>query len=327
MKVNLHTELQGHFTLVVNSPRGRRVYEAPNLVLTAGIDRIMSNTGSGGALSWAQIGTGTAAPALTDTALQARVAGTSTVQASPSHTYTAGPPDYIEMTTTLRFALGALNSSVSGNFAEVGIGWASTGSLLSRALITDSGGSPTTIAVLSDEQLDIIYRLRIYPIQSDVTGNITLDSVNHTYILRPAYVSDMNRWATYMFFATPTGGGSALASTSSGSAISPNIQPQAFSGGIAARTSGPTGGVGSITSSYVNAPQGTYTNGSAARVRRFVFDLNDANGSIKTLYLPITILNMSSAACVHQLEFTPNITKTSSKRLTLDLTFTFANRP
>ena len=40
-------------------------------------------------------------------------------------------------------------------------------------LILDSGGSPTTITVLSDEYLTVIYSYRIYGILADSTGSVT----------------------------------------------------------------------------------------------------------------------------------------------------------
>jgi hypothetical protein len=317
----LNMTARGRFQLVVSGPRGVRVYEAPNLIVGAGLDRIM-----GGSAAWGfvQIGTGTAAPNISDTQLQNRINSTSTVQSAPANTYVAGPPDYIETNTTYRFALGALNSSVSGNFAEVGIGWASTGSLFSRALITDSGGVPTAISVLSDEQLDVIYRVRVYPIQTDVTGTVVLESVSYDYTIRPALVSTVNnttgRWRPDLLFNSSFGMGATHAAGSAWWSAG-----LAYTGAIGTRTTIPGGTTIPITSSATIAPLGSYTNGSYARVRRSTWDLNDANGSVLSLLFSAGANDF--CACLYQIGFSAALPKTSVKRLRLDFTHTIANRP
>ena len=63
----------------------------------------------------------------------------------------------------------------------MGIGWAASGTtLFSRALILDNGGSPTTITILSNEYLDIVYEYRVYPPEgADYTGTVVIDSITY----------------------------------------------------------------------------------------------------------------------------------------------------
>lgn len=322
MNPKIQLGLKGHFTLIVSGPRGVRIYEAPNLLLGAGIDRAMSS--SSALHGFVQIGTGNAPPDISDAALQNRVASTSTIQSTFSNTYVAGPPDYVETTITYRFALGALDSSASGNFAEVGIGWLSIGGLASRALITDGGGTPTAISVLLDEQLDVVYRLRVYPIQSDVTGSITLKGASYNYIIRPAGLSEANaaggRWGAGACFLA--GGAFTLQTTPAAAGV---FDARAYTGGIAPRTTIPTGNL-TTTNTTIGEAIGSYTNGSYQRLRRTTWNLNDANGSAKTLLFQCGG-TFPAASFTHQIEFTPALPKINTDRLTLDMTYSLANRP
>lgn len=180
-------EMEGHFTLSAVSSRGRRVLaDFDNLLLDAGLERI----GTGSAITHVQVGTGSTAPAVSQTALVAFAASTNNQTASVD-SYVAGPPVYHQCIKSFRFAAGV----ATGTFSEIGVGWASSGSLFSRALILDGGGSPTTITVLSDETLDVDYRFRVYPSTSDVTGTLTLSGIGYTYTLRPALISTLGQWA------------------------------------------------------------------------------------------------------------------------------------
>ena len=154
--------------------------EFDNLILDAGLNRL----GTGGVANCCQVGTGTSAPAVTDTTLQAYLVGTSTIQADSAQSYVAGPPAYVTMSRTFRFGTGV----AAGNLTEVGVGWATaSGSLFSRARIVDGGGSPTTISVLSDETLDVVYTLRAY-VPADATGSVTLAGTSYGYTMRWAGV-------------------------------------------------------------------------------------------------------------------------------------------
>lgn len=337
MNAKINMELAGEFELIVRSPRGDRTYLAPNMVLNSGLDQAFQ---SNDCWKYVQIGTGNTAPAATDTALQSLVTNTGTVQTAPSATYVAGPPDYVQTSVTFRFAIGALNSAVSGNFAEVGIGWTTSGNLFSRALITDVNGNPTTISVLSDEQLDVVYRLRVYPIQTDVTGSITLDGVSYNYTIRPQRVNKNNHtsygrgwWGVWPLFYYTSGGIGFSGSGSGGNSGSVGSDDMAhmttYTGGIGARTSAPATPSGTLSATAVSAPL-TYTLGSYARAHEYTWNLNDGNaaGGIKSLTVPLNANAAETGCCfMHQVEFSPVIPKDATKRLKLTFTYSLANRP
>ena len=53
------------------------------------------------------------------------------------------------------------------------MGWGTSENLFSHALILDAEGSPTSITVLSDEYLTVVYSYRIYGLPADSTGSVT----------------------------------------------------------------------------------------------------------------------------------------------------------
>lgn len=158
----------------------------PNLITDAGLNRI----GTGPVGTCCQVGTGTAAPAVSDTSLDAYLAGTnaitSSVDSSPSV-----EPYYGSSVRTYRFNVGV----AAGNLAEVAIGWTTTtGNIFSRARILDIAEAPTVITVLSDEVLDVDYELRLYPPLVDVEQTIVSDAVSYDLVTRAASVTN---WGWY----------------------------------------------------------------------------------------------------------------------------------
>jgi hypothetical protein len=312
---NLKSHVEGEFLLTVSGPRGKRQYRAPNLITNAGLDRLFVNGGVFGSNGshFVQIGTGTATPLVSDTSLQNRQAATNTLQSGPSQAYTAGPPDYHTLTCTYRFGIGALN----GNYTEIGIGWAATGSLWSRALTVNGSSVPTAVQVLSDEQLDVTYVCRVYPPQTDAIGNITLDSVSYAYTMRPAGVS-----TTSDFGSSAWGLAGIFRSGLEGVG---SLQLNFFSDSLKLRTTGPSAGqqVGSPTALW-----DAYSNGTYNRTIRATIDLNNGNvpgGAVTAL---VGFFNGSlGTQMAYQIGFSPNVPKDATKRIRLDFRYTFARRP
>lgn len=309
-------QLSGHFTLTVHGgQRGRMVLaEFDNLITNSGLNDIFASTSGTGA-SRAQLGTGTAAPNATDTALGVAGPATTTIQRSwsVSPTYVAGPPDYSSDYITLRFAAG----TATGTWTEVGMTRnVSPFTLFSRALILDGSGNPTSITVLSDESLDVTYTLRVYPPSDDVTGVVNLEGVDYSYILRPARVTYAD-WGPTQVVAIY---GYAGRTTTS------DLYMSVFDGAIGARTASTPSGA------YVNANAGltpsAYSNNSYQRTFELKLDLTKGNiaGGIKSLlFNPVS--SSGNGGPSYQLEFTPKVPKTSSKILRLNFTAGLARRP
>lgn len=268
-----------------------------NLILDAGLNRL----GSGGGVSGCAVGTDSTAPAATQTALVARSAWTTTRQSFTSSA-AATAPYYYQVSTTWRFAIGALN----GNYSEVGVGWAQD-NMFSRALIVNGGGTPTPISVLADEQLDVTYRLRLYLPTTDWGGTYTIGGSSYT-VLGRSYAVTTNYWATV---GDPTG--AALV------AVQGTNYGAAYSGGIAAITATSMSG-GYAGGSDISTHE-AYSNSSYSRTSTIGWGLNNGNAAA---FKGFTVYGTAGGT---QYEFTPAIPKDNTKTLTFRLSCSWARRP
>lgn len=262
--ISFRAKAAGFFRIWKHSSRGTVLAaEFPNLLTNAFYDRVATAA----TLAFCQIGAGSTAPAPTDTNLVSYINNTGNAITTNS-VYVAGTPDYIEYSRTFRFTAG----TATGTIAEVGMSWTTgTGNLMSRALVLDSGGSPTTITVLSDETLDVEYRFRWYPPMSDVTGTLTLSGVPYNYTLRASFVN-VSGWSAQSL---------ATAGVGSGTVFSPTV----FGTGsvLGSRTSQPSGGASSLLSA--TTVLASYTNGTFYRQLNLTVPLANGNvaGGIKAM--------------------------------------------
>lgn len=290
------TQCAGWFKIEATRPDGTRRVLAdwfPNLILDGGLDRMGANSDY---LNWCQVGSGSTAPVATQTALVNRIAGTNTQQASVNGAQ-ASAPYYGWRRLTYRFAQGV----AAGNLSEVGVGWDSTGSLFSRALILDGGGSPTTITVLSDEVLDVTYELRRYPGTVDLTGTVVLNGVTHNWVSRAAGVTNSGLW---------TGTGQMALDWAA-----------SFAGDIGTVTAlNPSG-----TSELMSTTSLAYSSGSYARAATVSAGLDQSNlgGGIRS----IVISSNAWGAGRYQIQFDPAIPKDNTKVLSLTIQHSWARRP
>ncbi len=305
---NIETQCEGWFSLSAfkvdesgeEIPGSRRSPVPPfkNLITDSGLDRMGDNSDY---LSFCQVGAGSTAPAVGDTALASRVAGTFTIQ-STALTVQSSAPYYVARTNTYRFAAGV----AAGNLAEVGVGWGLVGSLYSRALILDAMGTPTTITVLADELLDVTYQIRQYMPTVDWSGSITLRGVVHSVTGRACSVTSSNA------------GGWAI--TQYGTAANFLLpQPSAYTGAIGAVTATSPGG------SLIGSPQTTtgngYSSGSLQRDIVIFYDNTRGNNASGIGSIKIT-MGIGS----YQFGFTPSIMKTSDDTLSLTFRHSWARK-
>jgi hypothetical protein len=131
--------------------------------------------------SHCQLGFGSTPPTATDLTLQSPH-GTRTSTVDTPVYGNSGAPDYYSFhRRRFVFAQGA----VVGNMAEVGIFNGASGSnCLSRALLKDVGGTPTTITVTAIEQVYITWEIRMYPVLTDFVGSVTISGTSYPYKLR-----------------------------------------------------------------------------------------------------------------------------------------------
>lgn len=210
-------KLEGYFEVeLIHKPTGliKRQLRFKNLITTAGLEWIGDVSPStrqdgvgftfGRSNGYMGVGTGTAEPAITDTALQAQVARTQS-QGSPTIAATAGSGpsyDYWWYKTTKVFLPGV----GTGNLTEVGVFNASSGGTMwARQLFRDGLGNATTIVKTADDELRITYELRIYPMKTSNVSTITLKSVERTCTTRGYDIDSDGRWGS-----AAEGGGSML---------------------------------------------------------------------------------------------------------------------
>lgn len=166
--------LEGYFRLEVRKAHTHelvREREFENLITNGGLDAL----GSGASVNGVAIGTGTTAPAFTDTSLAAYANKTTTETVAAQYGNDGVGFGYRGWKkVTYQFQPGSLN----GNYSEIGMIMAGNqANLFSRALIVDGGGNPTTITILSDEYLTVYYTIRLYPPITDYVGTVDIAGV------------------------------------------------------------------------------------------------------------------------------------------------------
>ena len=272
----------------------------PNIILDAGLNR----WGTGGIITGAAVGTGNSTPTAAQTQLDIQTTFTTTQGTGDgARTAQGSAPYYATYTAVYRTAVGALN----GIYSEVGIGWASN-QLFSRALILNNVGVATTITITSTEQLDISYRLRIYPPAVDVTSVAVIGGVSYNVTGRASGVTSVSG-ITGTWFTRISG------------AIGPwpfdNNYTRAYSGAIGAITGEPSGSNASTPASTVSA----YSNNSFTMAMASAFGLTEGNvGGI------LALKTNWSMACF-QYGFSAAIPKDSTKTLVLNTSISWARRP
>jgi len=299
--IETKTLMQGEYNLVIK--RGDGTVEEtgwfPNLILNQGLDRC--GGASGIVISYAQIGSGNATPAFTDTSLNTYVAGSSAISTASSSSNEGAPLYRTTLTYTFSFAQGA----VVGNMTEVGVGWGSSGNtLFSRALILDTGGSPTTLTLVAIDQLTVYYRLRVSPPITDTTGSVTISGTPYNYTARVAVVANFANTVQYTSDSSYVTGiyGTACATYGAGSTLQTIVD------------AGPTG----TPASGATAVMATYVPGTYYKDGTVTFSVSQGNstGGIQALKI---VYGGVYQTMRYQYEFDSVIPKDNTKVFTITL--------
>lgn len=288
-------------------PGSRRVLQdwTKNLITNGGLDMLGVATNADW-MNGCHVGSGTTAPANTNTALVTFVAGIATTVLD-TYGVAGSSPYYGYQRRTYRFAEGTFASVnltevgiASGTFGVAGSARLSAAPLFSRSLI--NGG--TGITVLVDESLDVTYEVRRYAPTVDATGTLTISGVSYTFTVRACNVATVNYWAPFQgsFGMTQTIGVSA--------------NPAAgYSGAIGAVTGEPAT---LITDSSTNiTSRADYTAGNYYRDVTFGWGLSQGDGSFRSFRLPM-------AGGSYQLELSPVMAKDTTKVIDITLRVSWA---
>lgn len=296
--IELKVGLRGRFKIEAVRPDGTRRLLAPwqdNLITDSGMDSVGSGRLN---IQKCHVGSGSTPPTFADTALQTEVAVTTT-GISTTTSASSSSPYYTATTLTFRFATGV----AAGNLSELGMGDTS-GPLFSRALIKDSFGSPTTITVLSDEQLDVSYEFRRYQTDTDWTGTVVISAVSYAVIVRAAYITAVSAFVVNSFFEAWT--------------FTPsNLDMFSAATDIGSITTGPasSGFSGQVRFNHSIA----YTPGTYYRDTVYFADLGDGN-----MPYGANFMLASQGVAQWQVKFTPDIPKDGTKTLTLTFRLAWA---
>lgn len=186
---------KGEFNVILKNESGEITFETgfqDNLILDNFFTTV--RTSSLGNNDSIKVGTGTTPPLPTQTSLVSFLARTTNVTEANNFS-TDGTTWQLRYTLTATFTLGA----VVGQVSELGLYFGAfeasdTSTVMTRALIKDGGGNPTTVTVTNQDQLIVIYRLTAQGSEADTTGSITLAGSNttHTWLCRRASFSSMS---------------------------------------------------------------------------------------------------------------------------------------
>lgn len=264
----------------------------PNIIVNGGLDRYLNSTSL--SLSSCSVGTGTSTPAATDTALDNSIATSSGSATLSNLSYQVSiAPYYVERTYTFNFTLG----DVVGNITEVGITHNGSG-LFSRALFLDGMGDPTSITVLADEQLRIIYKLRKQAPEIEPTPTVD----GYDLIIRPCSFDHSARgWNPLStHYATS----------------SSTFNWIAKSGSIGSITSTPGGANLGGTADFT---WDSYTDGQHYRDVTLSWSTSNGNGTIQSFFIE----NINSQDG-WQFGVDPSIVKTNEDILTISLRYSIS---
>ena len=308
MTINITSHVLGRFKLEAfkcdengdELPGSRKVL-APwfsNLITDNGLNLLGSTDDF---KAYHQVGSGSATPSVSDVSLSAWVAGSNTT-ISASLTAQSSAPRYGSSIRGVRFGAGV----AAGNISEVGVSPGANGNLFSRALVLDSLGNPTTVTVLADEFLDVIYEFRQYAPLIDGAGTVELGGVVYDYVSRAARASSSEEWAQ-----SATGRVMGFSGAT------------AYNGAIGAITGIPAG-----TSSALGCAPLAYSSGSMQTKCTVTASPAQGNlsGGIKSLYLTRLGPGNANSTGAYQVEFTPAIPKTATNSLSLILSVTWARK-
>ena len=283
-----------------------------NLITNTGMNRIgeVTTNGPNSISSFRDlcgrfvVGSGSAEPQFTDTALQNPVAFASanSVLDSESSNYERG---WYEITVRHQFGQG----QAAGNLSEIGIQHTSTsGPLWSRALILDGQGNPTTITVLPDDFLTCYYTLRIMIPKEDVVFNIDVDYGEDGIVPTVVTGRPLNADSS----STQSGWGLQTAGTSGARA---NLS--FYTGGLAAPTaSAPLGSaIGYSTSNFSVVP---YVTDSFERYVTRTNGLNEHNSQ------ELRTARLAALMGYWQIEFDPPLQKNDTQTMRVTFGYSWA---
>ena len=274
------------------------------------------------------VGENNTPPSETDTTLVDFQAQTTTLQAFSVEFNTTVSPRYARKIYTYRFGEGV----AAGNIAEVGLVPSSysmavnaSAPIISRALVKDAGGLPIVMTVLSDEYLDVIFRMTWY-VPEDVTGSVNIAvrgvSTPFNYTIRGIGLAEITQraWHTGQIGCCSNG------LVGSGNDFDPGASAHNT---LQAYTADPSGYI-AVSSNRVSSvtPQ-PFAPGSKNRTFKFTFGPTQANIAVQSFFFKnYHESGYSTAIGAYQILLdAPLPTKLNTEQLAFYVNIALANAP
>ena len=167
--------------------------------------KTVSPLGNGDTISaepaYCKVGTGSTPPSPVDTYLASQVARIGRSGQSYTYSNSIATGYWRQVATPFTFPVG----SVVGNISEIGVSNYEDSLLLSRSLIKDGLGNPTTITLTATDQLKVKYTLRRTQPTTTTSGVLTLvrDGVseNHPWVWYPGIADSSSPEPLFRFSA------------------------------------------------------------------------------------------------------------------------------
>lgn len=289
MNLEINNEVGARFKLVARKASTGEITRETDWFQNIVLDTGLAQMSSGVWIDRCCVGTGNSTPVATQTQLDTFKASTTTIQGTvESGVQLTTLPYYDWLRVTYRFGEGV----AAGNISEVGMGWANA-NLWNRALIKDNNGNPTTITVLSDEYLDVITEIRVYP-QETLSGSFN-------FLNKAGAIVSSHTYTGRAYHRAPQRNYSKMSINSIG----------IWSGAL---SSSPTMSPSGTRLDYGYPTTTVYPTPTSMKCTK-VFPVANAIGEHRTLFVESTLLQ-SGSGMGYQVEFTPTITKTNQIELT-----------
>jgi len=270
-----------------------------NIITEKGLDSL-ANTPFNTYTAYCHVGTTTNTddPLITDTQLYAFFASTSNLN-TVTTSVKGSPPFYGRRVKVFRFVAGTFSGQ---EITEVGFSnQAATGNLFSRSLVQLPFATAIAANVRSDEWLDVTYEFRLYPpyvtaggVPTDEAGVISVNGLDHTYVIRPANVTDNTFWNAELALGKFVAVGGVYVKSYGSAAVL---------GLVSNAPSSPSGADATTANSTVS--ESVYNNGEYARMLTIILGPSACNATGG-----IGAIRFCTGMGTYQMSFNPVVPKT-----------------
>lgn len=277
----------------------------PNMILDSGLDNFGTQT-LADSVSQVGVGAGVSSPSPEQRSLESPIAWT-TNTGPGGGSGSGGSWDEGNFYRYFRSGKQFQEGAAAGILGEIGFcrtGTSERNNLTVRARITDGSGNPTTITVLEDEILQVVYEIRHYFNPTFIQGSMELSGIPYSYTLGARAQNTGNPGAY------TTGSNSYLAALNNVSNF----------GSVGENLTGGSSTGGGASSSTLSP----YSEGSHYRDSSFHFSLGMGNAVGGIEYMQTNpFSSLASISFLLKMRINPPIPKDDTKLMTLNMRYSW----